>query len=263
MSKAKRREVAHFRTRLAGGELLIGTFVKTPGPAVPEILGTLGFDFIVIDEEHAPLNRETIDVMILAALYRGVAPIVRIGNPSAFSILAQLDAGAVGVMIPHVDSREKAAEMAAASRYRNGRRGFGKSARAGNYSANANADHIAQQDASVLCIPMIEDPAGVETCEAILATEGVDAVFIGRGDLTVAYGAANSTDSRIVAAVERICAAAKVVDKPVIALATGPDDQRWLDGLGVRAFCTGSDQGFLRSAAARAIETCRSTASKP
>ncbi|WP_121062420.1 HpcH/HpaI aldolase family protein [Chachezhania antarctica] len=250
-----------FGSRLKGPEVLIGTFVKTPGPAVPEILGSIGFDFIVIDEEHAPLNRETIDVMILAARYRGVAPIVRVGDPSAFSILGQLDAGAAGVMIPHVDSPAKAAEMAAACRYRGGRRGFGKSARAGDYGAVANADHIDRQDATVLCIPMIEDPEGVECAAEIIATPGVDAVFIGRGDLSVAYGVTSTADARIVAAAERITAAARAAGKPAMALATGPQDQRWLASLGVRAFCTGSDQGFLRAAATRALQTCRDTTS--
>lgn len=253
---------AGFRDRLTGGAPLFGTFVKTPGPAVPEILGTVGFDFIVIDEEHAPLNRETIDVMILAACHRGVAPIVRIGHPAPFSILAQLDAGAAGVMIPHVDSAAKAAEMAAACRYRGGRRGFGKSARAGDYAAVSNADHIARQDASVLCIPMIEDPEGVDCAEAILGTEGVDAVFIGRGDLSVAYGVAGMNDPKVERATDRIVSAAGSVGKPVIVLATGPEDQARFAGLGVRAFCTGSDQGFLRASAARALDTCREIAAQ-
>lgn len=251
-----------FRRRLSDGEYLFGTFVKTPGPAVPEILGTIGFDFIIIDEEHAPLNRETIDVMILAARYRGVAPIVRIGDPTPFSILAQLDAGAAGVMIPHVDSPEKAAAMAASCRYRGGKRGFGKSARGGDYSAIPNAEHIERQDREVLCIPMIEDPEGVDRAEAIIATEGVDAVFVGRGDLSVAYGVESMTDPKVQSATERIIAAANTARKPVIALATGPEDQMWLAGQGVRVFCTGNDQGFLRAAATRALATCRETAGR-
>ena len=254
--------VGKFRAQLMAGESLFGTFVKTPGPAVPEILGTIGFDFIVIDEEHAPLNRETIDVMILAARYRGVAPIVRIGDPTAFSILAQLDAGAAGVMIPHVDSAAKAAEMAAACRYRGGKRGFGKSGRGGGYSSIPNAEHIEQQDSNVLCIPMIEDPAGVEAAGEIMATEGVDAVFIGRGDLAVAYGVSGPADPKVAAATETIAAAARAAGKPVIALAMGADDQRALATLGIRAFCTGNDQGFLRSAATKALQACRDIANE-
>src|SRR5690606_745512 len=116
----KRQNGPIFAERLRANEPLIGTFVKTPCFQIAEILGRVGFDFIVIDEEHAPFNRETIDAMLLAAHAGDLPAFVRIGEPTEFSILAQLDAGATGVFVPHVDSVGKARRVAAACRYKNG-----------------------------------------------------------------------------------------------------------------------------------------------
>src|SRR5690606_33008694 len=103
--------LADFANRIRTKAPLFGTFVKSPSYHATEILAAVGFYFVVVDEEHAPINRETIDRIILAALGRGVAPVVRIGEPTGFNIMAQLDAGAAGVMIPHVNSAAKAASI--------------------------------------------------------------------------------------------------------------------------------------------------------
>ena len=96
---------ASFRQQFSSGERLIGTFVKTPTTHATEILGDLGFDFVVIDEEHAPFDRITIDAVLLAARASGIAGIVRVAEPTPARILSVLDDGASGgVLVPHVDS---------------------------------------------------------------------------------------------------------------------------------------------------------------
>ena len=113
-----------FRRRFIAGERLIGTFIKTPATHPVEIIGAVGFEFVVIDEEHAPWDRVAIDGALLAARAAGTAGIVRVAEPTAAKILSVLDDGATGVLVPHVSSAAKAREIAAACRYRGGRRGF-------------------------------------------------------------------------------------------------------------------------------------------
>ncbi len=95
---------AAFRQRLAAKAPLLGTFIKTPTGHAIEILGDLGFDFVVIDEEHAPFDRVAIDNALLAARAAGTAGIVRVAAPSAANLLSVLDSGAIGVLVPHVST---------------------------------------------------------------------------------------------------------------------------------------------------------------
>src|SRR5580704_11938958 len=147
-----------FRQRFLSVELLLGTFIKTPTTHAIEILGALGFDFVVIDEEHAPFDRVTIDNLLLAARASNVAGIVRVAESSPAKLLAALDDGATGVLVPHVFSVGKAKEMVAACRYRRGKRGFSNSPRAGGYGQLGVWDHVDKADASVTVVAMIEDP---------------------------------------------------------------------------------------------------------
>ncbi|MGX8010079.1 aldolase/citrate lyase family protein [Mesorhizobium sp. ORM8.1] len=119
-----------FRKRFTSRELLLGTFIKTPTTHGIEILGGLGFDFVVIDEEHAPFDRVTVDNLLLAARAANTAAIVRVAEATPANLLAALDDGAAGVLVPHVSSVEKARDVVAACRY-SGKRGFSNSPRAG------------------------------------------------------------------------------------------------------------------------------------
>src|SRR5262249_55429665 len=95
---------ASFRQRLIAREPLIGTFLKTPTSHGTEIIGDAGFDFVVIDQEHAAFDRTTSDVALLAARAARIPALVRVPGPDA--ILSVLDCGAAGVLIPHVSSVE-------------------------------------------------------------------------------------------------------------------------------------------------------------
>jgi len=244
-----------FRKRLTDRELVVGTFIKTPTGHATEILGDLGFDFVVIDEEHAPFDRRSTDQTLVAARTVNTAGIVRVPGPSA--LLSVLDCGATGVLVPHVDSEAKAREVVAACRYRNGHRGFSNSPRAGGYGRLKVWEHVDQSDAQVTVIAMIEDPPALDVIDAIVAVEGLDAVFIGRGDLTVSLGVDGPGTPEVKAATETITAAALKAGKAVLAMSPGGDDARWLKGLGVSGMIVASDQGFMRQAAGRALSEFR------
>ncbi|MGX1100165.1 HpcH/HpaI aldolase family protein [Amorphus sp. MBR-141] len=241
-----------FRERFGSRQHLVGTFVKTPDAHPVEILGDVGFDFVVIDEEHAPWDRVTIDHALLAARASGTAGVVRISEPTAARVLSVLDDGAAGILVPHVSSAAKARDMAAACRYRGGRRGFSNTNRAGRYGQTGMKDHIAASDASIAFIAMIEDPEALDEIDAILAVDGLDGVFIGRGDLTVAYGADSATSPEVENACTRICEAAGRAGKAVAVMVPNAEEARRFQAMGASAFIVSSDQGFMHQAASRA-----------
>jgi len=242
-----------FRRRLRGREHVLGTFIKTPTTHATEILGMLGFDFVIIDQEHAPFDRGAIDVMVLAARASNIAGIVRVGDPGEANILAVLDSGATGIMVPHVDSAAKARDIAAACRYKGGTRGFANTTRAGRFGELCFADHMAAQDAQVTCIAMIEDLSALDQIEAIAKVEGIDAFFIGRGDLTAALGAPSMTSAETHTIVAPIMATAKKAGMPVIMLCPDRADAIAMAKLGASAFVVSSDHGFLKQAARQAL----------
>ena len=236
------------RERLVARESMLGTFVKLPSSQAIEILGAEGFDFVVIDAEHAPLDRAQIDLMILAARAVGVAAIVRVGN--ADQILNALDCGADGVMVPHVRSVRDAEIIAAACRYAGGARGFAGLTRAGSWGGRTSLEHMDYQDATVTCIAMIEDPEAVEIADDILAVDGIHAVFVGRGDLTASFGRDPDAASKVSTMSERVAGAATRAGKPLMMLASSTKDASDMRNLGVAALLVSSDHAMIKSAAA-------------
>jgi staphyloferrin B biosynthesis citrate synthase len=251
--------VPGFRERLRSRELLLGTFLKTPSPHATEIIGTLGFDFVVVDQEHAPFDRVSTDLILLAAKAARIAALVRVPDDRPSGILAALDDGAAGVIVPHVSSAAHARRIVSAARYHGGKRGFSNSARAGRYGALDMRDHIAVNDAATTVIAMIEDPEAVDAAAEIASVEGLDAFFLGRADLTVGLRAASTSDAPVRAAVERVAAAAGERQIPLVAYVGAIDaaEVSYLREVGVTAFAVSSEQGLMRSAASAAVSEFR------
>jgi 2-keto-3-deoxy-L-rhamnonate aldolase RhmA len=243
-----------FRARFTRREALLGTFIKTPTTHSIEILGGMGFDFVVIDEEHAPFDRVTIDMGLLAARAVGTAGLVRVAEPTPSKLLAVLDDGAAGVLVPHVSSVEKARAIVSACRYRGGSRGFSNSPRAGGYGAAGMWQHVDAQDKSATVIAMIEDPEALDVIDDIVAVEGLDGVFVGRGDLSVAMGAESPNAPAVRAATERIASAAVAAGKPVCVMVGSIAETDGFHALGASAFIVSTDQGLMRQAAAKVVK---------
>lgn len=248
-----RPDYRRFRQRLLARDHLLGTFVKTPTTHATEMLGLLGFDFVVFDQEHAPLGHDALDRMILGARASNIAGIVRVGDPSEAAILSVLDCGASGVLVPHVATVEKARHIVDCCRYRGGRRGFANTTRAGEFGGVSFADHMDAQDSQVACVAMIEDLAALEQIDGIVRVPGLDAIFIGRGDLTAAIGAPSMTSAETHKVVAPIMAAAKAASLPIIMLCPDRADAEAMTRLGATAYMVSSDHGFMRTAAAAAL----------
>ena len=243
-----------FKSRLAGGAPLLGTFVKTPHPHVVEVLAGTGLDCLCLDAEHAPFDRRDLDACILAARAGGMPVLVRPASSAAHDILNALDCGADGVLVPHVRSAAEAAAVAASVHYGPGggptRRGYAGSSRAAGYGTRNIPDHLAASAARSVVIAQIEDLEAVDAIDAIAEVPGIDALFIGRIDLTIALGCTSPDDPKVIAAVERILAACRAAGRACGMFTPRPADVPMWREKGAGLFLLGSDHGFIREGAA-------------
>ncbi len=239
----------NFKQRLVAGEPLLGTFLKTPHPHVVEVLATAGLDCICIDAEHAPFDRAAIDLCVMAARAGGVPAIVRPASAAPHELLNALDCGADGVVVPHIRSAEEAAALARVAHYGPGGRGFAGSTRAAGYGLVPIADHLAASAARTAVIAQIEDAEALDCIDAIAAVEGINALFVGRIDLTISLGCASPDDPRVVAAVDAIVAACRRAGRASgMFLSRTSDVPQWRKK-GVSLFLLASDHNFIRSGA--------------
>ncbi|MFG1646550.1 HpcH/HpaI aldolase/citrate lyase family protein [Amycolatopsis sp. NPDC049252] len=167
----------------------LGTWLKIASGEPVEIMAYAGFDFVVIDLEHAPLDLQTAYRLISSAAALGVVPIVRVPDTTASTIQKILDAGAMGILVPHVDTVEQAAAVGRACRFPpHGVRGAGGTSRAGAWGLRPTAEYLATGNDDVLCIPQLESVEAIKAAPEILALDTVDAVFVGAADLSMSMG---------------------------------------------------------------------------
>ena len=248
--------VSAFRDKLRAGDVIAATWVKTPSPMIVEVLSLSSLDCLVLDAEHAPFDRTSLDLCILAARAYAKPVLVRPASSSHEHILNALDCGADGVVLPHIRSADEAAEAVKACHYGRGGRGYAGSSRSAGYTTKGMAKHR-ETAKNVIVIAQIEDVEAVEECEAIARVEGVDALFIGRADLTVAYGATTPDDEIVVAAVERIVAAGKAAGRVTgLFLARTSDVPLWREK-GASLFVLSSDHDFILQGAAALSQAIR------
>jgi 4-hydroxy-2-oxoheptanedioate aldolase len=178
----------HVRRRLAAGEPSIGTWLSLPSPEAAEQASRLGFDWLVVDAEHNPVDIRTLALMFGAMAASPTAPMVRIpwNTPEHFKRV--LDAGAWGIVVPMVNSKEEAERAVEATRYHPvGNRSVGGGRHALSFGTTA-VDYYAAANDEVLLVLQIEHIQGVEHVDEILSVPGVDACFIGPNDLAASMG---------------------------------------------------------------------------
>lgn len=234
----------------ASGLTRIGLWSGLPDSSALEILAGAGFDWILIDAEHAPWDLGHILVGLQTLAAYPVAPIVRPpdGNPTGLKRL--LDIGAQTLLIPMVETPEQAEQAARAVRYPpEGFRGLGSSlARAARW--NQVPDYATRANDEIMLIVQVETGLGLENLDAIVGTPGVDGVFIGPSDLAAALGRigqANSPEMQdiVAGALSRIAAAGK----PAGVLAVDPVAVERYVAAGARFVGVGTDTGLLMTGA--------------
>lgn len=237
------------KERIHAREQLLGTWVKTPSPILCEVLGQTDLDLICLDAEHSPFDRGSQDRCLHALRAASKPALVRVPSAAPEHILNALDCGATGVVVPHVTSAAMAAQVARAAHFGAGGRGYAGSTRAANYTRKQMAQHMAESASETVVVAQIEDLEALAELDAIAAVEGIDCLFIGRIDLTVALGAASPADPEVVAVVEQICASGARAGRPVgMFLGDLSEIPRWQE-LDASLFVLSSDHAFLQQGA--------------
>jgi 4-hydroxy-2-oxoheptanedioate aldolase len=180
--------INHARRRLAAGEPSIGTWLSLPSPECAEYVSKLDFDWLVVDSEHNPVDIRTLAQMFIGMAGSGTAPMVRIPWNTPENFKRVLDAGAWGVVVPMVNSREEAELAVESTRYAPlGNRSVGGGRHAMSFGTTA-PEYYNNANNEILLVLQIEHIQGVENADEILSVPGIDAVFIGPNDLAASMG---------------------------------------------------------------------------
>ena len=177
------------KAKLSDGKVVFGAIIGRYAPDLVELFGAIGYDFVMIDCEHGPMNLDQVEHMVRAAEVFGITPIARVPNHGDSTILGFLDRGVQGVIVPHVNTREAAEAVARAARYYpEGHRGMG-GGRAHDYGVGVSRDEaIRWINANTLVIPMVEETEAVKNLEDILTVPGVDVLHVAASDLGQSMG---------------------------------------------------------------------------
>lgn len=244
------------KARLAAGETLYGMFIMLPSPSVVEMVGYAGFDYVILDAEHGAAGSETLENQLRAAEAAGIPALVRICGQTPAEVLHALDAGACGIVVPHVLDAQQAGELVKAAHYPpKGRRGLATTARAGRHGMVTLAEHLETAAAEILVIPQVEDAQAVAQAGAIAAVDGVDGVFVGPADLSLSMGhPGNPAHPEVVAAIDGIVADIHGQKRTASTFARSEQEARDLVKRGFSMICFSTTSVFSQRLAAMAKE---------
>lgn len=234
-----------------------GVFIELASPEPVEMAGWAGWDYCVIDCEHAPIDNGQLPAMLRAAR---IPVYVRVANANAESIQGALDNGADGVIVPRLESAEEARRVVEAARFfPHGRRGVNHMVRAAKYSLEPVAEYLANAGARTRVTVQIETAAALDAVEEIAATPGLNELFIGPYDLSQALGIPGQVmDEQLFAAGRRIHAAARAHGLDLSVFVNSDDAARaWLQ-LGADSLHYSADTFLLAQAMRQTRERLRS-----
>lgn len=238
-----------FLEKLRAGQKPVGIFSDTASPFVVECLGRAGFDYVIIDNEHSPVEAETSAEMIRAAELTGLTPFVRVREISRPAVLKLLDVGAQGLIVPNVNSPDEVRALVSYAKYAPvGNRGFCPSRKDGwGYGLELDvAETMAHFNRQVLLIPQCETIGALEHIEEIAETEGVDGIFVGPFDLSIAMGIPGRFDTPdFQAALARILRACHAAGKFCLLFAMSTDKVREGFGQGFDSMTYNLDAGLM------------------
>jgi 4-hydroxy-2-oxoheptanedioate aldolase len=258
------RVVNSARERLAKGELSIGMGLRISRSVdVAQAMQSCDYDWLFIDLEHSPIDLETACQISVAALGAGIAPLVRVPHQQYWMATRVLDGGALGIVMPHVDSAAEAAEVVDHLKYPPvGHRSVAGGPPQLAYKAVPVGEASAALNEATLIAVMLETPQAIAQADAIAAVPGVDVLLIGTSDLTMELGIPGQFGhAKVAAAYETVIAACRkhgkwpgmggVYDEPLM--------RRYVE-IGCRFLMAGADLAFMMGAGAKRTEFLRGIA---
>ncbi len=254
------RDNAVKKSLAAGGRAFGAMVFELFTPGMPRIAANAGAEFAMYCMEHTGAGFETLKPQFALCRALGVVPLARVPATEYHFIARALDCGALGVMVPLVDSAEQARFIVSCTRYPpDGRRGAAFGFAHDDYEGGDVVDKIGMIHARTLVIAMIETRNGLDQVEAIAAVPGVDVLWLGHFDLTNFLGIPGQfSHPQYREAVKRIVAAAERNGKAAGYMAADEALGREYLGHGFRMIATGTDQGMLQAAIRRNLDAWRS-----
>ena len=250
------------RAKWEAGEPAFGLWAGIPSPLTAELAAAAGYDYVCVDLQHGGSTEATMVAMFQAAQAGGAVPLARLAWNEPWLIMRALDLGAAGVILPLIDNAAEAARAVEACRYPpHGKRSYGP-VRAELVVGSASPDELGTD---ALCIAMIETREGLENLDEIAATPGLDGLYIGPSDLSIALGlpprgvAVDPGEDRqaLADAIERVreaCEANGLI--PGMHCAAGEAAAKYADA-GFKLITVGVDTSWYKAAVARELKTAR------
>jgi len=248
------------RAKLKSGQCAYGIMAFeffTPGFC--QIVAGAGAEFVIFDMEHSGAGIDTIKAQISFARGTGVAPFVRVPGLHYHLIATVLDAGAVGIMVPMLETKEQAEKLAAWSRYRpEGVRGLAFGISHDDFTRGDLVEKMKQANARTLTIALIETAIGMQNVDAIMSVPGIDIGWLGHLDLTNSMGITGQYEApEYLAAVDSLAAACKRHGKTPGWLAGSVAKAKEFRAKGFRCLCYGTDISVFQAALSEGIEALR------
>lgn len=245
----------NLKTRLRRGETLNGCWLNLGTSITAEIVGLAGFDWVLIDLEHGSGTEKDVLHQLQALEHTPAAPIVRVESNHKQRIHRVLDMGAEGIMCPRITTVEEASEIVSGLQYPpQGKRGVAKMIRATSFGKNFN-DYYYGATENIIGIVQIETVEVLNHLDAIAALDGIDVLFIGPSDLTMALGIFGQFDHPMYQeALRATVQAAEKAGKATGILLFSSDDYKTYHDLGIRFIACGSDATFVAEGARNMAE---------
>jgi len=243
------------RAKLEAGRLSIGVSIKLARTVdVAKMMKTAGFDWLFVDLEHGPMSIDTASQICVAALDAGITPIPRVPFGEYSMARRLLDNGAVGIVMPHVDTAEQAREMVGHLRYPPiGHRSISSKLPQFDFRTVKTTDLMETIDATNIMVAMLETAEAIENAEEIAAVPGIDVLMIGANDLTISLGIPGDyANEKLQNACRKMVAACARNGKwSGISGLAGEDNWARYVALGTKFIQCGVDYGFMMAAGAQ------------
>jgi 2-dehydro-3-deoxyglucarate aldolase/4-hydroxy-2-oxoheptanedioate aldolase len=250
----------HVKSRLFAGEVSIGTMMfEFPTTGIGRLASVAGAEFAVYDMEHTGWSIETIRMLIATTPRPAMIPLVRIPACEYHFVARVLDAGAMGIMVPMVESAAQARTLVQSAKYPPvGRRGAAFTIAHDDYGNNPIPDTIRSANEETLLIAQIETVAGLKNLEEIAAVPEIDVLWVGLFDLTSSMGIPGQLQHPdTLAAIQRVLAACQQYNKiPAVLVTSVPEGQAQLQ-TGFRMVAYGGDLWIYQSALRKGINALR------